>query len=495
MLAPTATWTSTQPGIIRDVAWGDVDGDGDLDLAVANYGSTVLFLNENGALSTAPGRVWTSGDEDASGGVAWGDVDGDGDLDLAVASNESQNKIYRNEQGQLNPVADWLSWDNNFTSSAAWADVDGDGDMDLPRPTNNPRLTASISTPMGCCKPAQRGHGSPRIWSPRSARPGGIWMATGSPSWLSAPMISAATPCPSASIRPRPRPAPGPGSPLVWPAMPSPRSAANRSAPWPRRTGYAVPGVRQSGDHPHHLYALRRRQHPLWPSAGLLFPGRRRQVDSGHPHGGHPDHGSGQSSLPQQERGQHPSLQMGCGGQRLLWPERQCGGAHGGHPQPQGQGKGRSPAPNSMPRPAARAIPSGCGEPRCGSMPKAWGPPTWSPARWFSSFPAGRADAATVIGRGSTHLHHGCGAAILQGRGASERGGQTGCPGPHHRHGQIHGLPDQRHPQPDGDDPLHHDRHRGAESGCDQPESPDPLQPRRLLGMGRPQRHHLSGPA
>ncbi len=131
MLAPTATWASNEPGIIRDLAWGDVDADGDLDLAVANYGPTVLFLNENGTLSTAPGRVWTAGDEDASGGVAWGDVDGDGDLDLAMASNESQNKIYRNEQGRLNPVADWLSWDNSFTTSAAWADIDSDGDMDL----------------------------------------------------------------------------------------------------------------------------------------------------------------------------------------------------------------------------------------------------------------------------------------------------------------------------------------------------------------------------
>jgi hypothetical protein len=63
----------------------DLDGDGDLDLYVANYGLDVLYLNQgNGTFADAsdllPGHdLW-------SAGVAAADTDGDGDLDLYVTS-------------------------------------------------------------------------------------------------------------------------------------------------------------------------------------------------------------------------------------------------------------------------------------------------------------------------------------------------------------------------------------------------------------------------
>ena len=90
-------WTSGDSDITRSVAWGDVDGDGDLDLAVGNEGSAnKVYLNHNGVLQTAADNPWTSGDSDITWSVAWGDVDGDGDLDLAVGNEDSPNKVYLN---------------------------------------------------------------------------------------------------------------------------------------------------------------------------------------------------------------------------------------------------------------------------------------------------------------------------------------------------------------------------------------------------------------
>ena len=63
-------------------AWGDADGDGDLDLAVSGFQSLLLFRNlgggrfERDAGFPSPDGYWA--------GLSWGDFDGDGDLDLYV---------------------------------------------------------------------------------------------------------------------------------------------------------------------------------------------------------------------------------------------------------------------------------------------------------------------------------------------------------------------------------------------------------------------------
>ncbi len=44
---------------------------------------------------------WISPDEKTTYSVAWGDYDGDGDLDLAVGNYGQVNQLYRNEGGHF----------------------------------------------------------------------------------------------------------------------------------------------------------------------------------------------------------------------------------------------------------------------------------------------------------------------------------------------------------------------------------------------------------
>ncbi|MFI0607118.1 MAG: FG-GAP repeat domain-containing protein [Anaerolineae bacterium] len=133
-LSPVAAWSSNDADSTGSVAWGDVDGDGDLDLAAGSSGAKV-YLNTGGQLATD--AAWSSNDDDSIYSVAWGDVDGDGDLDLAAGNYEGGADVYFNTRGQLAPDAAWSSNDDNITRSVAWGDVDGDGDLDLAAGNND----------------------------------------------------------------------------------------------------------------------------------------------------------------------------------------------------------------------------------------------------------------------------------------------------------------------------------------------------------------------
>ena len=135
-LAPDGTpifivdWSSDEWNHTATVAWGDYDGDGDLDLAAGNHwGPNRLYSNEGGTLTTA--AVWESAETDRTRSLAWGDYDGDGDLDLAVGNALQPHRLYRNDGGVLAVKAIWTSVEADLAVSAAWGDYDGDGDLDL----------------------------------------------------------------------------------------------------------------------------------------------------------------------------------------------------------------------------------------------------------------------------------------------------------------------------------------------------------------------------
>ncbi len=126
-------------------AWGDYDDDGDQDLFLVNYASSILsdLPTEEGASSSRLYRNDGSGafvDVTAEtglglpirgNGAAWGDYDADDDLDLYVTA-WGENRLYRNDDGQFVDVAaDAGVNDPGFGTGLAWFDADGDGWIDL----------------------------------------------------------------------------------------------------------------------------------------------------------------------------------------------------------------------------------------------------------------------------------------------------------------------------------------------------------------------------
>ncbi len=76
-----------------------MDRDGDLDLAVAvANGPNLVYLNQQNSLVADPG--WSSLDEDNTNDIDWGDINGDGWLDLIAGSRDGY-RIYINNQGVL----------------------------------------------------------------------------------------------------------------------------------------------------------------------------------------------------------------------------------------------------------------------------------------------------------------------------------------------------------------------------------------------------------
>jgi hypothetical protein len=141
-LQTTHGWASSNSQYSGHSALGDVNGDGYLDFAVSNYtasgwGKTTvqLYMNIGGSLETSPS--WQSRDSMHTFACAFGDVDGDGDLDLAVACGESYNgiyerqRIYYNHGGVLETTPSWTSLDSTPCYDVEWVDVDNDGDLDL----------------------------------------------------------------------------------------------------------------------------------------------------------------------------------------------------------------------------------------------------------------------------------------------------------------------------------------------------------------------------
>ena len=121
-------------------AWADYDGDGDLDLFVANTGmpgqsgqQSFQFRNEGNGVFT---RILTGAPGTHVGyssGVAWGDYDNDGDLDLFVSDWLDNNRLYRNDgtSGFLLITEGAIVSDGGSSISAAWGDYDNDGYLDL----------------------------------------------------------------------------------------------------------------------------------------------------------------------------------------------------------------------------------------------------------------------------------------------------------------------------------------------------------------------------
>ena len=120
------------------VAVGDYDGDGDLDVLVAANGRRDVpfstIYNNAGGVFTDSGSVLLGLSRATA---AWGDWDGDGDLDLAMTGVENngaftgptRTRIYRNDGGVFTALPG--NFFGVFAGTVTWGDYDGDGDLDL----------------------------------------------------------------------------------------------------------------------------------------------------------------------------------------------------------------------------------------------------------------------------------------------------------------------------------------------------------------------------
>ena len=113
-------------------AWGDADGDGNLDLFVTRLGKPARLYMGDGKGRFSEQAARRGADVRFATGAAFADYDGDGRADLFVARAGHASLLLRNTGGRFTDVTRraGLAVDAN-ASGGAWADVDGDGDLDL----------------------------------------------------------------------------------------------------------------------------------------------------------------------------------------------------------------------------------------------------------------------------------------------------------------------------------------------------------------------------
>jgi hypothetical protein len=146
-------------GAAKAASFGDLDGDGDLDLFLANYlhdsgpyalVRNQLFRNDGGHWSDIAGETGIDAPGRTFLGV-WSDIDRDGDPDLYISNDRghlgplfAENALWRNDDGRLVDASAGSGADVAcFSMGVASGDFDGDGHLDF-LVTNIPANNAPV---------------------------------------------------------------------------------------------------------------------------------------------------------------------------------------------------------------------------------------------------------------------------------------------------------------------------------------------------------------
>lgn len=121
---------------LRGLSWADFDDDGDLDLLggpTRTSESTIVLRNDGrGGFVEVASQIGLSLAGRSARQTNWIDFDNDGDLDVYATHRSGTNTLMRNDAGRFTPVetASGPS-DERPTVGACWFDLDQDGDLDL----------------------------------------------------------------------------------------------------------------------------------------------------------------------------------------------------------------------------------------------------------------------------------------------------------------------------------------------------------------------------
>jgi len=127
---PVTATTCASPVWTWDLEFGDMDGDSDLDLVVVGDSPDHVCINDgSGAITETRHFTKRHG---STRGVALGDIDGDGDLDIAVGeSSMHRSGVYLNNgRGEFTDQL-LVGGESVNTHGVALGDANGDGFLDL----------------------------------------------------------------------------------------------------------------------------------------------------------------------------------------------------------------------------------------------------------------------------------------------------------------------------------------------------------------------------
>jgi hypothetical protein len=136
-------------GLSMDARPADLDGDGDLDIVIANeFGRNILLLNDGtGRFTNASSRLPAAIHDSEDVGIA--DFDGDGDLDVVVVSEDDQiNELYLNDGTATFSDASGRLPVTGISNAVVVADISGDGRPDI-LIGNNGQNVALVNTAPG----------------------------------------------------------------------------------------------------------------------------------------------------------------------------------------------------------------------------------------------------------------------------------------------------------------------------------------------------------